>query len=80
MLKEGSQFICLSVILISSVFRKSKNNYPQVLLEEYKHVVKDKKIPEYITDETDIFSESGREYSGEKNSNEEYSDEGYFIE
>ena len=78
--KEGSQFICLSVILISSVFRKSKNNYPQVLLEEYKHVVKDKKIPEYITDETDIFSESGRENSGEKNSNEEYSDEGYFIE
>ena len=78
--KKGSQFICLSVILISSVFRKSKNNYPQVLLEEYKHVVIDKKIPEYITDEIDIFSEFGRENSGEKNSDEEYSDEGYFIE
>ena len=28
--KEGSQFICLSVILIDSVFRKCKNYYPQV--------------------------------------------------
>ena len=33
--KEGSQFICLSIILIDSVFRTGKNYYPQVLLEEY---------------------------------------------
>ena len=26
--KEGSQFICLSVILINSVFRMGKNYYP----------------------------------------------------
>ena len=41
--KEGSQYICLSVILIDSVFRTGKNYYPQVFLEECKHVVKRKK-------------------------------------
>ena len=48
--KEGSQFICLSVILIDSVYRTGKNYYPQVLLEECKYVAKEKKMPEYITD------------------------------
>ena len=28
--KEGSQYICSSVILIDSVFRTGKNYYPQV--------------------------------------------------
>ena len=32
--KEGSQFICLSVILIYSVFRTGKRCYPLVFLEE----------------------------------------------
>ena len=31
--KEGSQFFCLSVILIDSNFRTSKNYYPQMFLE-----------------------------------------------
>ena len=44
--REGYQFICLSVILIDSVFRTGKKYYPQVFLEEY--VVKEKKIPKYI--------------------------------
>ena len=35
--KEGSQFICLSVILIDSVFRTGKN-YDQVSLKECKYV------------------------------------------
>ena len=41
--KEGSQFICLSVILIDSVFGTGKNYYPQVFLEECKYIVKEKK-------------------------------------
>ena len=41
--REGSQFICLSVILIDSVFRTGKNYYPQVFLDECKYVVKEKK-------------------------------------
>ena len=32
--KEGSEFICLSVILIDSVFKTGKNYYAQVFLEE----------------------------------------------
>ena len=41
--KEGSQFICLSVILIDSVFRTGKNYYPQLFVEECKYVVKEKR-------------------------------------
>ena len=40
MSKEGSQLICLSVILIDSVFRTGENYHPKVFLEECKHVVK----------------------------------------
>ena len=42
-LKEGSQYIFLLVILIDSIFWTSKNYYPQVLLEEYKCVCQRKK-------------------------------------
>ena len=40
--REGSQFICLSVILIDSAFRTGKKYHPQVFLEEFKYVVKKK--------------------------------------
>ena len=33
--EEGFQFICLSVILIDSVFRRGKNYYPEAFLEEF---------------------------------------------
>ena len=46
--KEGSQFICLSVILIDSVSRTGKNYYHQDSLEECKYVVKEKQIPKNI--------------------------------
>ena len=34
----------LTVILINSVFRTSKNHYSEVFSEEYKYVVKEKKL------------------------------------
>ena len=64
--KEGSQYIGSSVILIESVFRTGNNCYPQVLSEECKYVVKEKKIPEYISDETETSSDSDREDSDEE--------------
>ena len=73
--KESSQFICLSVILIASVFRTGKNHYPQVFLKECKYVVKEKKIPKYIIDHIEISSDSDRENSDEENADEENSDE-----
>ena len=41
---EGSQYICLSVVLIDSIFRTRKNYYPQVLLEECKYIVKEENM------------------------------------
>ena len=78
--KEGSQFICLSVILINSVFRTGKNYYPQVFLGECKYVIKEKKISKYITDYIEISSDSDRENSDEENSDEENSNEENFDE
>ena len=42
--KEGSQFICLTVILIHSVFRTDKIYYSQVFLEECKYVVEERRF------------------------------------
>ena len=56
--KEGSQFICLSVILINPVFRTGENYNPQVLFEECKYVVKEKKVPTCIIDNIEISSDS----------------------
>ena len=88
--KEGSKFICLSVVLIDSVFRTGKNYYSQVFLEECKYVVKEKKILKYIIDDIEISSDSDKENSdeessykknsGKENSSEENSSEEKFDE
>ena len=72
--KEDSKYICLSVILIDSVFRTGKNYYPQVFLEECKYVVKEEKIPKYIIEDIEVSSDSERENSDEENSDEKNSD------
>ena len=71
--EEGSQLICLSVILINSVFRTGKNYYPRVFLEECKFVVKEKMIPKYIIDDTEISSNSDKENFEEESSYKESS-------
>ena len=73
--REGSQYICLSVILIGSVFRTGKKYYPQASLEEYKNAVKEQKISKDIIDDVEIFSDSEEEISDEENTDEENSDE-----
>ena len=61
--------------MINSVFRTGNNYYPQVFLEKFKFIVKEKKVPEYITDKIEIyFYDSDRENSDEENCNEENSD------
>ena len=63
--KEGSYFICLSLILINSVFKKVKKNYDhQIFLENCKYVVKEIMIHNYIIDVIEIPSD-------EKGSDEE---------
>ena len=46
-----------------------------MFLEECKCVVEEKQMPEYITDDIEISSDSDREDSDEENCNEENSDE-----
>ena len=41
--KEGSQCIYISIILTTSVYIKVKNYYPQVFLEKYKYIVREKR-------------------------------------
>ena len=60
--------------MIGFAFRIGKNYYPQVLLEEYKYVLKEKKIPKYIIDHIEISSDFDEEKPIEENSDEENSD------
>ena len=61
------------------IFRTGKNYYPQVLLEECKYVVKEKKMSEYINDNIEISSDSDRDDSEEEIFNEENSDEEILV-
>ena len=42
--KEDSHWICLSIILIDSGFKIGKSYYPQLVFEECKYIIKDRKI------------------------------------
>ena len=70
--KEGSQYICLSVILIDAVFRTGKNYYPQVFLE-CKYGVKVKNDSQIYYCDIEISADSDKENSNEENSDEEKS-------
>ena len=59
-MKECSQYIYISVILIDSVYIRNKNFYPQVVLEKYKYVVK-KKRSYFITDYIKIYSDDSND-------------------
>ena len=64
-LKEGSQSICLLVILIDSFLRTGKNYYHRVFLEECKFL-------QYITGSIETYSDGeNSDYSDEGISNEE---------
>ena len=52
--KRDLNVICLSLILIDSVYKKDKNYYPQVFLEEFKYIIKEKKKSKFITDDIEI--------------------------
>ena len=57
-------------------FNSFKNYYLQVFLGECKSVMKENKMPDYITDDVEISSDdSDRKYSDEEISNEENSNE-----
>ena len=65
------KYISLSIILLDFVFRTGKNYYTEVSSEECKNVFKERKIPNYIIDNIEIFSDSHRENSDEEDSDRE---------
>ena len=61
--------------MIDSIYRTSTSFYPQLFSEECKYVVKEKNIPEYITDDIDISSdEDNFDYLDEESKIDENSD------
>ena len=71
---ESLECVCLSVILLDSVYRKDNKYFPQVFLEEYKYVVNEKKLHNYITDDAQISSDSDEEDLLQKTQIEKNSD------
>ena len=58
--------------MIDSVYKKDEKYYPQVLLEEYRYVVKEKKTSKFVPDTIEISSnDSDRENSDEEDTKEE---------
>ena len=49
--KESSHGVCLSVILLDSVFKMCKNYYSQVFLEECEYVIEENKMSKFIKKE-----------------------------
>ena len=57
MLKIGSNYICLAMVLIDFVLKRDKNYHSQVFLEEFKYIKKEKKVTRHITDVLEFSSE-----------------------
>ena len=66
--KEGFQSICLSVILIDSVFRTAKNYYLQVFQKNVNLLLKNiiEYILKYIIEDIEISSDSNKEKPDEE--------------
>ena len=75
--KEGSQCICLSVTLIDSVFRTGEILSSSVF-RRMEYIFKEKRLPKYITDDTEISSDE--KYSYKENYNEKSFDKENCIE
>ena len=58
--------------MIDSAFKKDKNHYLQVFLEEGKFIVKEKRMSKYITDDINIsfhyFDRENSDYSDKEKS------------
>ena len=59
--KENTHYTCIACIIIDSIMRMEKKNYPQVYLEECKHRMKKRKMTKFTEAELESESESGLE-------------------
>ena len=49
--KENASYKCLSLVMLDSVIRANKKNYPQTLLQECKYEIKKNKMENLTTDD-----------------------------
>ena len=70
--KENASYKCLSLIMVDSVIKTSKEYYPQTLLEEYKHETKKTKMENLINYELELSSsdDETNNKSGNESDNE----------
>ena len=71
--EEGSQYICLSVNLVDSIFRLGKKYYPHLFLKEFKYVIKESKMSKYIHEVIEICSDESNEYDSDEESSDDES-------
>ena len=60
--KGDSSYNCLSLIMLDSVVKVGKMNYPQVFLEECKYVKRNNKMFNYINDDLEMTSSDEDDY------------------
>ena len=65
--KENTYYTCIACIIVDSVLKINKKNYPQFYLEECKHKVKKIHIPRFINTELESDSESDAKTDSESN-------------
>ena len=65
--KENTYYTCIACITVDSVLRMSKENYPQVYLEECEDKVKKIHTPRFINTELESDPESDAETDLESN-------------
>ena len=58
---ESLECVCLTIILLDSVYKKDNRYYPQVFLEKCKYAAKEKRIHNYIIDDGKISFDSDEE-------------------
>ena len=58
---EILECVCLSIILLDSVYKKDNRYYPQVFLEKCKYAAKEKRIHNYIIYDGKISFDSDEE-------------------
>ena len=51
---ENTHYVYLAVIIVDSIMRMDKKNYPQVYLEECKYAAKERKITRFIDVELEL--------------------------
>ena len=63
--KENMHYACIACIIIDSVMRMEKKNYPQAYLEECKYKIKKTQMSRFINTELDSDSGSDSESDAE---------------